>query len=154
MSTPPDQPPPAHHASDRIRSPRVITAVIMALWALIAAGYQMALALLALRGNPSQQVKIEAVLHIALGVLALAVFVGALRVRSWAWVAFMTWAVIGLTDGILRMFFFGDPDYLSMAAFTVVVFLITPYDVQVAFGVRLPRNVSLASPTRNPLDRH
>ena len=34
----------------------------------------------------------------------------------------------------------------------LVVFALTPLDVQIAFGVRPPRNVLLAKAGRNPID--
>jgi hypothetical protein len=79
--------------------------------------------------------------------------VGAYRVERWAWVMFMTLAAWSLGINLLRDLFFGDPRYLPLAVGAFVVFLLTPFDVQVAFGVRAPPNVRLDSPTRNPLDR-
>jgi hypothetical protein len=77
---------------------------------------------------------------------------GAWRVATWAWVLFMVLAAWALTINLLRDFFYGDARYLPLALGTLVVFLLTPLDVQVAFGVRPPPNVQLDSPTRNPLD--
>jgi len=53
----------------------------------------------------------------------------------------------------VRYFFFDDPDYAAMAINTFAVLAMSPLEVQVAFGLRHPRNVDLARPTRNPLDR-
>lgn len=78
----------------------------------------------------------EGALDIALGVLALAIGRGALRMVPWAWTALMTWAVIGLTHQLLRHFFYSDESYGALAVDTVVVFALTPLDIQVAFGVR------------------
>ena len=94
----------------------------------------------------------ESAFDLALGVLAVAIGVGALRMRRWAWAAFMTWAVIGLTHQLLRHFFYGHPNYLAMALDTVAVLALTPLDVQVAFGVRPPRLVGLVLESRNPSD--
>jgi hypothetical protein len=88
---------------------------------------------------------------LALGVLAIAIGGGTLQMRRWAWAAFMTWAVIGLTHQILRHFFYGHPNYLAMALDAVVVLALTPLDVQIAFGVRPPRNVILDDAARNPI---
>jgi hypothetical protein len=88
-----------------------------------------------------------------LGATVLLLGVGAFFVKTWAWIGLMIWAVIGLTNQLLRQFFFDDPSYLAMAASTIAVFALTSFDVQVAFRVRPPRNVQLAQPTRNPLDR-
>jgi hypothetical protein len=85
-------------------------------------------------------------------VLALAIGVGALRMRRWAWAAFMTWAVVGLTHQLLRHFFYNDPDYLAMALNTVAVLALTPLDVQIAFGVRRRRTIVLEGATRNRSD--
>ena len=64
----------------------------------------------------------------------------------------MTLAVVGLTHQLLRHFFYDHPSYLNLALIAVVVFALTPLDVQIAFGVRPPRNVLLAKGTRNPID--
>jgi hypothetical protein len=97
---------------------------------------------------------VDGIIPIALGILALAVAFGALRMRAWAWKLFMMLAVVGLTSQILRHFSFGDPRYARMAVSAFVVFALTPRDVQVAFGIRTPPNADLAERTRNPLDRH
>ena len=65
----------------------------------------------------------------------------------------MTWAAVGLTLQILRHFFYDNPSYAAMAISTFMVFALTPFDVQVAFGVRPPANVKRPRPPRNPLDR-
>ncbi len=87
---------------------------------------------------------------LALGAVAIAIGLGALRMRRWAWAAFMTWAVIGLTHQLLRHLFYDDPNYLAMALDVVSVLALTPLDVQVAFGVRHPPNLILERATRNP----
>jgi hypothetical protein len=92
-------------------------------------------------------------LQIALGLVALAIAIGALGVRPWGWKLFMTLAVVGLTTQILQYFFFDDPHYLRMAIYAFIVFVLTPRDMQIAFGIRPPANVDLDRPTRNPLDR-
>jgi hypothetical protein len=94
----------------------------------------------------------EGAFDLALGVLAIAIGIGALRVRRWAWAAFMTWAVVGLTHQLLRHFFYNDPSYLAMALDTVAVLALTPFDVQVAFGARPPRNLVLERAARHPVD--
>ncbi|HEY7179740.1 MAG TPA: hypothetical protein VH305_11235 [Gaiella sp.] len=91
--------------------------------------------------------------YVGFGVAALAVGIGALRMRSWAWELFMIWAVAGLTYQILRHFFFDDAFYLGLALYVVAVFALTPRDVQVAFGIKEPPAAQLDRPTRNPLDR-
>jgi hypothetical protein len=95
---------------------------------------------------------IGAGIELGLGLVAIVIALGALRVRRWAWAAFMTWAAVGLTHQLIRHFFFEDANYLSMALDTVAVFALTPLDVQIAFRVRPPRNVQLDRPTRNPID--
>ncbi len=92
------------------------------------------------------------VLDAVFGVALLVVAFGAYRVKRWAWVAFMSWAVVGLTMQLLRHFFFDDANYVGMAFNVIAVLALTPLDTQIAFGVRPPRNVQLDRPTRNPLD--
>ena len=85
------------------------------------------------------------------GLLAIAIAVEALRMRRWAWVAFMAWALLGLVHQLLRHFFYDSADYLAMALDAVAVLVLTPLDVQIAFGVRPPRNVTPR--TRNQASR-
>jgi len=96
----------------------------------------------------------DGILHLVLAPGALTAGVGAFWLRPWAWALFMTWAVIGLTNQILRSLFFEDPDYLDMAINTFAVLALSPLEVQIAFGVRHTENVQLSRATRNPLDRH
>jgi hypothetical protein len=95
----------------------------------------------------------EGIVEIVFGTFALLISLGAIGMRRWAWQAYMTWAVVGLTVQILRHFFYDGANYVAMAVNTFAVFALTPRDVQIAFGVRPPDNVDLAAPTRNPLDR-
>ncbi len=96
----------------------------------------------------------DGILHLVLAPGALIAGLGAFWLRPWAWALFMTWAVIGLTNQILRSLFFEDPDYVDMAINTIAVLALSPLEVQIAFGVRHTENVQLSRATRNPLDRH
>ena len=69
-------------------------------------------------------------------VLAFVIAYGAFRVRRWGWILFMTWATWTLAINLLREFYFGDPRYVPLVVGTLTVLLLTPLDVQVAFGVR------------------
>jgi hypothetical protein len=89
---------------------------------------------------------------IVFGLLAIGIGNGALRMQRWAWAAFMTLALVGLTHQLLRNFFYDHPNYLSLALTSLAVFALTPLDVQIAFGVRPPRNVILEHTARNPID--
>jgi hypothetical protein len=81
--------------------------------------------------------------EVGFGMLAIGIAYGALRMRRWAWAAFMTLALVGMTHQLLRNFFYDHPNYLSLALTTLAVFALTPLDIQIAFGVRPPRNVLL-----------
>jgi hypothetical protein len=78
----------------------------------------------------------EGAFDLAFGVLALLIGRGVFRMAPWAWAAFMTWSVVGLTHQLLRHFFYGDTSYPAMAVDALVVLVLTPLDVQIAFGVR------------------
>ncbi|GEM_PF-5769371 len=123
--------------------------------AALAAGvglYSLTVGVLAVQTGQDDRL-VDGIFHLAFGLGTLAAGVGAFRLRSWAWAAFMTWAVIGLTHQILRYLFLGDPNYVDMAINTFAVLAMSPLEVQVAFGLRHTQNVHLARPTRNPLDR-
>jgi hypothetical protein len=131
---------------------RPVPVTLVALLAVAVAIYSLVYGVLAVQGGEDDRLA-DGIFHLALGVGALAAGAGAFRLRPWAWAAFMTWAVIGLTHQILRYFFFGDPNYVDMAANTFAVLALSPLEVQIAFGLRYTENVQLARPTRNPLDR-
>lgn len=135
---------------------RPVAVTIVAALAVLAAGYLIVDGALTLRdatGDDTAKL-VDGCLAIGLGLVAVAVAFGALRMRGWAWKLFMTVAVVGLTAQILRYFSFGDPRFARMALYAFMVFALTPRDVQVAFGIRLPANADLTQRTRNPLDRH
>jgi hypothetical protein len=113
--------------------------------------YALVYGVLAVRSGEEDRLA-DGILHLALGLGALIAGAGALRLRPWAWAAFMTWAVIGLTHQLLRHLFFGDPNYADMAINTFAVLALSPLEVQIAFGLRHTENVQLSRPTRNPLD--
>jgi len=115
--------------------------------------YSLVYGILAVQSGDEDRLA-DGILHLVLAPGALTAGVGAFWLRPWAWALFMTWAVIGLTNQILRSLFFEDPDYLDMAINTFAVLALSPLEVQIAFGVRHTENVQLSRATRNPLDRH
>jgi hypothetical protein len=139
---------PASAPSTSAGRPTAVT-IVVAL-AILAGGYFIVDGALTLSDDTDKLV--DGGLAIGLGVIALVIAFGALRMRAWAWKLFMTVAVVGLTIQILRHFAFGDPRYARMALNAFIVFALTPRDVQVAFGIRPPPNADLTQPTRNPLD--
>jgi FtsH-binding integral membrane protein len=131
---------------------RPASVTLVAAVALLVAAYNLAYGIVTVEGADDDQL-LEGIFHLAFGAGTLVAAIGAFRLRGWAWAAFMTWAVIGLTVQILLHLFFEDPNYLAMAINTFAVLAMSPLEVQVAFGLRHTRNVQLARPTRNPLDR-
>jgi hypothetical protein len=135
------------------RPKRPVSVTLVALLAVAVAVYSLIYGVLAVQSGEDDRLA-DGIFHLALGLGALVAGVGAFRLYPWAWAAFMTWAVIGLTHQILRYLFFDDPNYADMAINTFAVLALSPLDVQVAFGLRHTANVQLTRPTRNPLDRH
>ena len=129
-----------------------MSVTLVAVLALGVATYSLTVGVLALADGGDDRLA-DGIFHLAFGLGVLTAGIGAFRLHSWAWAAFMTWAVIGLTHQIVRCFFFDGPNYADMAINTFAVLAMSPLEVQVAFGLRHPRNVDLARPTRNPLDR-
>jgi hypothetical protein len=124
------------------RGPRPVPVTIFALLALVFAAFltvQGVLTLIDAEGE--REALIEGAIELGSAALAFAVCFGAVRVKRWAWVVFMSWAVFGLTLQLLRVFFFDDPVHWRLAFLTVAVFLLTPLDMQIAFGVRKPPHV-------------
>ena len=138
------------HAEKRKRP---VSVTLVALLAIAVSIYSLTVGVLAVQEGSNERIA-DGVFHIGLAVGALAAAFGAFTMRSWGWAAFMIWAVVGLTNQILRYLFFEDPNYLSMAINTFAVLALSPADVQIAFGVRHTGNVKLTRPTRNPVDSH
>jgi hypothetical protein len=122
---------PAAHAPSR---PASVT--VVAWLAFLVGVYYIVDCALALGDNPNTSELVEAVTMIVLGAAVIVFGFGALRLRHWAWAALMTWAVAGLMNQLIRAFFFTDANYLAMALDVIAVFVLTPFDIQVAFGVR------------------
>jgi hypothetical protein len=129
---------------------RPVAVTFVGLLGLIVGAYHIAHGSLVLVDGGDSSKLAEAAFDIVLGALAIAIGVAALRMRRWAWVAFMTWSLVGLIHQLLRHFFYDNPDYLAMALDTVAVLFLTPLDVQIAFGVRPTRHVALEPASRNP----
>jgi hypothetical protein len=130
-----------------------MSVTLVAVLAVGVGAYGLVYGVLAVRSGEEDRLA-DGIFHLALGFGALIAGAGAFRLRSWAWAAFMTWAVVGLTHQILRHLFLGDPNYADLAINTFAVLALSPLEVQIAFGIRHTENVQLARPTRNPLDRH
>ena len=133
------------------RPKRPMSVTLVAVLAVAVGIYSLASGVLTLRDGDDERL-LDGAFHVALGLGALAAAYGAFRTHPWGWVAFMTWAVIGLTHQILRYLFFDDPNFADMAINAFAVLALSPVDVQIAFGLRHTRNVDLARPTRNPID--
>lgn len=129
-----------------------MSVTLVAVLAIAVAAYSLTVGALAMESGIEARLP-EGIFYLVFGVGTLVAGAGAFRLRPWAWAAFMTWAVIGLTHQLLRFLFLGDPNYADMAITTFAVLALSPLEVQVAFGLRHARNVQLARPTRNPLDR-
>ena len=143
------QPPP----STTQRAPRPVAVSIVAALAVLFGTFLTVRGVLTLLGADGERGElVDGAGDLGFAALAFVICVGGLRVERWAWVLFMSWAVFGLTLGLLRFFFFDDPVYWRLALGTVAVFLLTPLDVQIAFGVRAPPHVPTRNSTRNPVD--
>jgi hypothetical protein len=129
-----------------------LSVTLVALVAVGVAAYSLTAGALAVEEGGEDRLA-DGIFHLAFGLGVFIAGIGAFRLRSWAWTAFMIWAVIGLTHQILRYLFFSDPSYADMAINTFAVLAMSPLEVQVAFGLRHTRNAELARPTRNPVDR-
>ena len=129
---------------------RPIAVTFVAVLALVVGAYHVADGIDVLLGGGDASELARGAIDVALGILAIAIAVGAWRMRRWAWAAFMTWAVVSLLHQLLRHFFYTDPSFVAMALDIVAVLVLTPLDVQIAFGVRPPRNVVIDQ--TNPVD--
>jgi len=132
------QPPEVEASVSHQPERRPIAVTIVGVLALAAGALNLAEGVVSLLDGGDASRLAEAATDLALGLLALAIARGTFRMATWGWAALMTWAAIGLTDQLLRHFFYRDANYAVMAIDAAVVFLLTPRDIQVAFGVRTP----------------
>lgn len=135
-------------AARAVRRPAAV--VLVALLGLGLGAYHVAHAIIVLIDRENASAVAEGAFDLALGMLAIVIAVEALRMRRWAWVAFMTWALVGLVHQLVRHFFYDNVDYLAMALDAAAVLVLTPLDIQIAFGVRPPRSVVLDPASRHP----
>lgn len=133
------------------KAKRPISVTLVALLALAVATFSLARGGLTVAGGDPARLP-DAIFHLVVGAGTLLAVVGALRMRPWGWAMFMSWAVVGLTNQILRYGFFGDVNFADMAINTFVVLALSPLDVQIGFGLRHTHNLQLARATRNPVD--
>lgn len=70
---------------------------LVAVLALGVALYRLTAGSFALEGGEADR-RADGISHLAFGLGVLVASVGAFWLRPWGWTAFMTWAVIGLTD--------------------------------------------------------
>ena len=72
--------------------------------------------------------------ELALGVAALAILVGFLRTRRWAWVAAMTWVAVALALGLVD-YFSGEPRFLKMLAGVVLMLMLNQAALHRSFRI-------------------
>ena len=73
--------------------------------------------------------------YLFFGAIALAVLVGFLLLRKWAWSAAMTWTATTLAVGLVA-YFAGEPHYLSMLAGVVLLLVLNQAAVHRAFRMQ------------------
>jgi hypothetical protein len=118
--------------------PRPVNVTLVAVVALMVGAYDVGSGVLELVDRSDSSGLAAGATLVALGVAAILLGLGAWRMRRWAWAGLMSWAVVGLMDQLLREFFFDHPEHLAMALDAFLVFMLTPIDVQLAFGTRVP----------------
>lgn len=78
---------------------------------------------------------VSSVGYAILSLLGIAVLIGFLRLRRWAWVTLMAWTGISLVISLVD-YFFTDPNYAVMASNVIIAFALNIPDVQKIFGLR------------------
>jgi hypothetical protein len=72
--------------------------------------------------------------HLFFAAVALAVLIGFLLKRTWAWSAAMTWTAISLLIGLVS-YFTGDPGYLNMLGAVVLLLVLNQASVHQEFRI-------------------
>ena len=73
--------------------------------------------------------------YLLLSLAGLVVLVAFLRLQRWSWVVLMGWAAISLMITLLN-YFYGEPNYLVMAANVIIALALNQTEVQRIFGIR------------------
>jgi len=84
--------------------------------------------------------------YLALALIGVAVLIGFLGLRRWAWVVLMAWTGISLLIGLIE-YFYSHPNYLVMASNAVIAFALNQVEVQRIFHIRIEQSESGAGPT-------
>jgi hypothetical protein len=74
--------------------------------------------------------------YLLLSLAGLVVLVAFLRMHRWSWVVLMGWAAVSLMITLLN-YFYGEPNYLVMAANIIIAISLNQADVQRIFGIRM-----------------
>jgi hypothetical protein len=82
--------------------------------------------------TPEGERLVLASVYLFFGAIALAILVGFLLLRKWAWSAAMTWTALTLGVGLVA-YFAGEPHYLSMLAGVVLLLVLNQAAVHRAF---------------------
>lgn len=77
--------------------------------------------------------------YLLASLVGLAVLIGFLRVKRWAWVVLMAWTGASLAVGLME-YFYSNPNYIVMASNAVVALALNQVEVQRIFHIRIEQN--------------
>ena len=77
--------------------------------------------------------------YLLLSIVGIIALVGFLRLQRWAWVVMMAWSGVSLTIGLID-YIYSDPNYLVMAANTIIALALNQVEVQRIFHIRIEQS--------------
>ena len=79
---------------------------------------------------------LSSVSYLLLSLAGLVVLIAFLRMQRWSWVVLMGWSAVSLMITLIN-YFYGEPNYLVMAANVIIAIALNQADVQRIFGIRM-----------------
>lgn len=89
-----------------------------------------------LRLTPLGSAVLTSAVYLLASLVGIAVLIGFLRVKRWAWVILMAWTGASLVVGLIQ-YFYSHPNYLVMASNAVIALALNQVEVQRIFHIRI-----------------
>ncbi len=109
---------------------------IASIWntGIVVESQQQQLVIVSSRLTPEATALVFAVYELVAAAVTIVLMWGFLRLRFWAWISVMVWVGLGLAVQITR-YFYGEPGYLRMFLYMLLLFALNQVEVREAFGL-------------------
>lgn len=91
------------------------------------------------RLTPLGAAVVSSAAYLLLSIIGIIALIGFLRLHRWAWVVLMAWSGVSLTIGLID-YIYRIPNYLVMAANTIIALALNQVEVQRIFHIRIEQS--------------